>query len=175
MADNRPMRVLVAATLCSCATGLLPGVATAADKPADPTLAKVFRLLNAQRDEPRVCGTRTRPAARPLRHDVELSRSAQLHSEDMAANDYFDHVSLDGRTFADRIRATAYEGSPAGENIAFGQQTAREVVRAWMGSPPHCRAIMRRAHDAVGLGLSSVSDHRYSTPKTFWVLDFGDD
>lgn len=167
------MRTSLIAALCAvCALAPAPA---AADVPDDVRLAKVLRLVNKERSEPQLCGTKWRRPAKPLRYDQELSVAAQLHAQDMADNDYFEHSSLDGRSFVDRIQATDYRGDPAGENIASGQQTAREVMRGWMNSPPHCRAIMAKRFDAIGLGLAERDDPRYSEPVTYWVQDFGYD
>lgn len=163
---------------CACLTIALLGIgapALADDRPSDPALAEVFTLVNKARAKPHRCGTKLKRPAKRLRYDPQLSVAAQLHAEDMAANNYFSHDSIDGRTFIDRIAATSYAGQPAGENLASGQQTAREVVKAWLDSPAHCRNLMRKSFDAVGLGLTAVNDPQYSTPTTYWAQDFGYD
>ncbi len=153
----------------------VPSPAQGDERPADPMLAKVFSLVNKARSTPQHCGTKVRGPAKKLRFDTELSVAAQLHAEDMAGNNYFSHESQDGRTFVDRIEATDYQGRPAGENLASGQQSAREVVRAWLDSPAHCRNVMSKRFDAVGLGLAAVNDPQYSAPVTYWVQEFGYD
>lgn len=160
---------LCAMTACSQAPAL------GADTPENPKLTKVLRLVNQERSKPQICGVKRFKRAKALRYDDALSQAAQSHAEDMARNDFFKHVSLDGRTFVDRISATSYRGDPAAENIASGQQTARQAVRGWMNSPPHCRNIMARSFDAIGLGFAFREDLRYSTPVTYWVQDFGYD
>lgn len=154
---------------------LMAAPVQAAPHPDDPTLARVFSLVNKKRAKPQMCGSKLRPPAKRLRYDADLSVAAQLHAEDMAVNNYFSHDSLDGRTFVDRIAATTFEGDPAGENLASGQQTPTEVVQAWLDSPPHCRNLMAKRFDAVGLGLAMFYDPQYSDPITYWVQDFGYD
>ena len=73
----------------------------------------------------------------PLRADSRLTAAAQGHAADMAANDYFSHTDQDGGDSADRIRAAGFAGSATGENIAYGQESAAEVVAAWMDSSGH--------------------------------------
>lgn len=160
--------VMAALSLAACP-------AHAYERPADPALSKLYSLVNKVRSKPQTCGAKVRTPAKRLRFDQSLSVAAQMHAEDMAANGYFSHVSLDGRTFIDRIAATEYPGEPAGENLASGQQSAREVVDAWLDSPPHCRNLMVKRFDAVGLGLASFDDPRYTEPVTYWVQDFGYD
>jgi uncharacterized protein YkwD len=165
----------VACVLAAVAFGVTATPAHAAERPDDPSLAKVFSLTNKARAKPQMCGSKLRMPAKRLRYDADLSVASQLHADDMAANNYFSHDSVDGRTFIERIVATDFSGSPAGENLASGQQTPGEVVRAWLDSPPHCRNLMAKKFDAVGLGLALLNDPQYSTPITFWVQDFGYD
>lgn len=104
--------------------------------------AAVVELTNAERAAAG-CG--------PLVVDERLTAAAQLHSEDMLAQDYFDHTSLDGRSPWDRAEAQGYE-NPGAENIARGQATAEEVVRAWMDSPGHRANILSCDLREIGVG-----------------------
>lgn len=154
-------------------TGSSSPATMAVDPPPSGELGRVFALVNEARSRQQQCGTRTMSATTAVSYDAEIARAAQLHAEDMAAQQYFEHDSLDGRTFVDRINATAYEGSPAGENIAMGFQTADEVVQGWLASPGHCRNLMDPEFDEMGLGFASRHDPRFSEPSTYWVQDFG--
>ncbi|HKY66945.1 MAG TPA: CAP domain-containing protein, partial [Acidimicrobiales bacterium] len=89
---------------------------------------------------------------------------AQAHSDDMAANDYFSHDSLDGRSFADRMRAAGYP-SPGGENIAQGQQGPQAVHDAWMNSSGHRANILNCGFTTIGVGLHAGT--------WTWTQDFG--
>ena len=143
------------------------------DTPPAGELTEVFNLVNTARSRTQQCGTKTMPAVDALTYNADIGQAAQLHAEDMAAKNYFEHVSLDGRTFVDRINNTAYDGSPAGENIAMGFQSAADVVQGWLNSPGHCVNLMDPDFDDVGLGFTSLQDPKYSTATTFWVQDFG--
>jgi uncharacterized protein YkwD len=136
-------------------------------------LGEAFTLINRARSEARQCGTEAMPAVDPVVYDDQLARAAQAHADDMNANNYFEHDSLDGRTFSDRIAETRYSGLPAGENIAMGFQNASEVVTGWLNSPGHCMNIMDSEFDEMGFGFASHIDARYSIPVTYWVQDFG--
>ncbi|WP_264029605.1 CAP domain-containing protein [Cellulosimicrobium sp. SH8] len=87
----------------------------------------------------------------PLVVDERLTAAAQLHSEDMLAQGYFDHTSLDGRSPWDRAKAQGY-ANPGAENIAKGQATAEDVVRAWMESPGHRANILNCDLREIGVG-----------------------
>ena len=76
-----------------------------------------------------------------------------------------------GTDFSARISAVGYLWSSAGENIATGFQTPRQVVTAWMGSTDHCHNILDPVYADVGTGLSTQPLAQYS-PST-WTQDFG--
>ena len=60
----------------------------------------------------------------PLTGNALLHAAARAHSRDMIDQDYFDHLSLDGRTPWDRMAAAGYVGfSAAAENIALSIAT----------------------------------------------------
>ena len=107
---------------------------------------------------------RTAAGCDALRVDPRLADAAQGHAEDMAGNDYFSHTGQDGRAFDDRIRDAGHP-SPGGENIAAGQESAEEVVQAWMDSPGHRRNILNCAFTSIGVGHDPRGD--------YWVQNFG--
>jgi hypothetical protein len=55
----------------------------------------------------------------PLTFSRNLYRAARAHAEDMQGNGYFSSISLDGRTYEDRIRGTGYEPLYSGEYIGL--------------------------------------------------------
>jgi uncharacterized protein YkwD len=148
-------------------------------RPADPApsgdIATMLDLVNQARSQRQQCGAKSMPPAPPVDYNAEIAKAAQLHAEDMAANSYFDHDSLDGRSFVDRIEATSYTGSPAGENIASGFPTPQDTLRGWLNSPGHCTNLMDPDFDDMGLGFAEHKDPRYSSAVTYWVQDFGYD
>lgn len=79
----------------------------------------VFEMVNQQR---------AHNGLSALIADDRLQQAADLHSEDMAVNDYFSHDSLDGTPFHDRITAQKYNWTGCGENIAAGQANAYRVM-----------------------------------------------
>ena len=97
-----------------------------------------------------------------------LTKVAQAHSVDMAANNYFDHNSQDGRSPFDRMKQAGYSFSAAAENIAMGQQTPSDVMTAWMNSAGHKANILNCTYTQIGVG--------YATNKSgapYWTQDFG--
>ncbi len=113
----------------------------------------VFRLVNVERADADLD---------PMAWSPALFTAAQDHAQDMVDQGYFDHASLDGRSFSDRAQDAGYEGFPRGENIAAGQQTPDQVMDSWMNSSGHRANILSDA-DEIGVGL--VDAH--------WVQVFG--
>ena len=124
---------------------------------------KMLQLVNNLRKKGCNCGSTYMPPVDELQWDDELERAATSHSIDMNENNYFSHTSLDGSTFADRIRGTAYEGSPGGENIAAGYTTEEAVFNGWKNSEGHCKNMMNAGFTDIAVGRSG----------NYWTMNFG--
>src|SRR4051812_44928425 len=126
---------------------------SAASAEPEPNVRTALRcLVNATRAE------RGLPA---VRSSARLNRAADLFSADMVARGYFDHVTPDGRSVADRVRATGYLGRSndwtLGEDIGWGPvsaSTRASIFRAFMNSPPHRRVILDRQFREIGVGVA---------------------
>ncbi|CAM5273451.1 sigma-70 family RNA polymerase sigma factor [Streptomyces griseomycini] len=105
--------------------------------------AQVLSITNSERSKAG-CG--------PVTLDDRLARAAQLHSEDMSANDYFSHTGKNGSSFADRAKDQGHP-SPGAENIARGQNSAASVMQAWMDSPGHRANILNCSLRTLGVGV----------------------
>jgi uncharacterized protein YkwD len=103
-----------------------------------------------------------------LREDRRLDRAAQGWTARMVATRQFDH----GSDFAARISAAGYTWSSAGENLASGFETPREVVAAWMASAPHCRNILDPNFSAVGTGVVTAPVGQLGGGAATWTEDF---
>ena len=150
----RPVSSLVAATAVAVGVGLLAPAAASAVSVADARSA-VVKLTNK---------ARVAKGCDPLKVSTRLTTAAQKHAADMAAKDYFSHTSIDGRTWVKRIKNAGWT-KPAGENIAYGYDTAAEVHKGWMASPGHKRNILDCSFNYIGVGYSVSGD--------YWVQDFG--
>ena len=121
-----------------------------------PTLsARVVELVNQARASGARCGERSFAPAPPVRFSRLLANVAYDHAADMASHNYFEHVDPAGHTPADRVRASGYHEKLVGENIAYGPQTADEVVRGWMDSPGHCENIMDARFGEMGIAFAA--------------------
>src|SRR4029077_18140203 len=83
---------------------------------------------------------RTGHGENALQADGHLQQAAQVHSEDMAAGNYFEHVGRHGDTPLARMRAAGYifgshVGFEVGENIGWATlwlASPRAMVASWM-------------------------------------------
>ncbi|MCJ8282808.1 MAG: CAP domain-containing protein, partial [Rivularia sp. ALOHA_DT_140] len=110
---------------------------------ANPLIEEVIQETNKYRIE---------AGLQPLVLNLDLSESAQMHSEDMAHNDFFSHTGSNGTRVSDRTKSAGYESSFVGQNIAAGYMSAEEVVRGWMNSPGHRENILNPSYKEIGIG-----------------------
>lgn len=110
---------------------------------ADKSLRdQIFTLINNERGN---------SGKAPFRCDYALSGLAQAHARDMYERDFFDHISPEGESPFDRLADAEITYTFAGENIAWGQNSAKAVMRTWMSSPPH-KSNLLGDFTAIGIG-----------------------
>ena len=149
-----------------CAAGdLLPSAAPA--KARSATLC----LLNQER---------TARGLHRLRPNRLLAVAALRHSRDMVRHRYFAHDSRNGRTFDARIKATGYlsgaRGWTVGENLAWGagtESTPRQIVAAWMASPPHRHNILSPRYAQVGIAIVGAAPVAGAAGAATYATEFG--
>lgn len=107
---------------------------------------EVIKLVNAERSKQGL------PA---LKANWELSRVARMKSQDMINKNYFAHQSPTYGSPFDMMETFGIRFSSAGENIAKGQQSASQVMNAWMNSPGHRSNILSSSYSEIGVGLAT--------------------
>lgn len=138
-----------------------PGADTSATGAALDTMrAAVVCLINQER------GAHGLPS---LKVSARLNRSAQNWNQWMVQTGQFTH----GNNFSGRISAVGYNWQTAGENIATGFTTPREVVKAWMASPDHCRNILDPHFRDVGTGETPAAVGTWASQPSTFTQDFG--
>jgi uncharacterized protein YkwD len=128
----------------------LPPVTPVPARPVSPIVLSQVRLMSQvvtmtnQQRHANGCGLLT------VSHDLTLASVRQ--SLYMARTGLFTHVWRDGSTFVTRAHAAGYR-QPSGENIAWGYQTAADVMAAWMASPHHRENILNCGARSIGTGV----------------------
>jgi hypothetical protein len=128
--------------------------------------AHALELVNRARAVPQRCGRREMPPAAPLRLAAPLNEAASVHARDMAKHHYFEHQDHDGRTPADRVRATGYEEQLVGENIAYGALSTEDAIAGWLRSPGHCENLMNPNFQEMGVAFAREQGARSDV---YWV------
>ena len=127
-----------------------PGTVVVIENNIDKNL--LLQLVNDVRVKGCNCGGAAMPPVPALSWNILLELAAAKHSKDMLDRRYFAHNSPEGVTPQQRIKATGYNYSWSGENIASGPSKEVDVVKAWLGSEGHCKNIMSANYKEMGMG-----------------------
>ncbi|MFF4181892.1 sigma-70 family RNA polymerase sigma factor [Streptomyces sp. NPDC001691] len=129
-----------------------------ADTGEPAAVQDVLALVNSER---------AKAGCSALTTNSQLYSAALKHSENMAAQNFFDHTDPSGAGPGERITAAGYQWSTYGENIARGQADAAAVMDSWMHSPGHRANILNCAFKEIGIGV------HYGSGGPWWTQDFG--
>jgi uncharacterized protein YkwD len=129
--------------------------------------------------------------------EPRLSVIARRHSQDMAANSYFEHVNLQGQSPTDRGDAAGYtcrkdygsyytigiaenlfqnnlydsitymNGNPISYDWNSIEKIAGSSVDGWMESPGHRQNILTPTFDREGIGVAIAADDRVYITEDF--------
>lgn len=106
--------------------------------------------------------------------DARLSAAAQAKADDMVNNNYWSHISSDGKTPWSFISATTYNYQLAGENLAYGFANASDAVTGWMNSASHRANILNSNYSNVGFGVASSPDFLGKGPQIIIVAEYAE-
>lgn len=132
-----------------------PASTPAADASISTIEQQVLTLTNQER---------AKEGLKPLATDSKLMDAAREKSTDMKTNKYFSHTSPTLGSPFDRMKELGITYKAAAENIAMGQQSPAEVVKAWMESPGHRANIMNGNFTHIGIG--------YDAQGHYWTQQF---
>ena len=127
-------------------------------KDVDPKkfAAEVLRLTNVER---------AKVGAQPLKASKDLTASALIRAMELPQK--FSHTRPNGYSF-DSAFVTG-KGHVIGENLAGGQKTPQEVVKAWMDSPGHRKNMLSKNFSELGVVYYYQPNSKY---KHYWVQHF---
>lgn len=107
-------------------------------------VASVIELTNTERKKQGLSALQAYP---------ELSNVADVKAKDMYEKGYFSHTSPTYGSPFDMMRDFGITYQSAGENIAKGQRSPEEVVKAWMNSEGHRANILSDKYTHIGVGF----------------------
>ena len=82
--------------------------------------------------------------------DTKVQAAAQVRAKECEQS--FSHTRPNGTSFATALKEQNVSYRSAGENIAWGQRSPQEVVKAWMNSAGHRANIMNANFTTIGVG-----------------------
>ena len=143
----------------------------------------IFKYTN---DERRINGKN------PLKMDNKLTVIARTHSEDMAKNNYFSHINLNGDDPTERAEKSKYPTKkdsyygyymvgigenigemPTGNVVGVGyvsntaDDIAKRCVEMWMDSFGHRENILESDYTNIGVGVAYDGEY-YICTQDFW-------
>lgn len=119
----------------------LPTPDQPSDENQDEAVGAVLKLVNEERAKAGL------PA---LTLHAGATRAAQQRAGEIETS--FSHTRPDGSNFTTALTAAGVSYRAAGENIAYGQKTAKQVMQDWMNSAGHRANIMNANYSSIGIG-----------------------
>lgn len=135
-------------------------------------LAPVPSVLTADGIAQETNGQRTASSRAALKRNSILDKAAAAKIDDMFAQQYFEHVSPQGKGPGDVVTRAGYTYITVGENLALGNFDGDEaLVQAWMDSPGHRANILNPDFLEIGVAVRRGTFEGQST----WlaVQEFG--
>jgi uncharacterized protein YkwD len=130
-------------------------------KPAAPPTGPTDDVVAAKTVIDDLNDHRAGSSERPLVIDPTLTQLAVDRGTDLVKRHYFAHVSPDGMTAIDDLRARGYKFSYAGENLAVAETVGAAEAGLW-ASPDHRDNIMEPHYRRVGIAvLHTPADGQY--------------
>jgi len=133
----------------------------AAEPSNEITAENVLRLMNEYR---------AAEGLAPLADDERLDLAASDRMRHMEDESYWSHESPDGMAPFEWLRRRAYDYRAAGENLAYGFETARLLVQSWMESHGHRANILSRDYEECGIAIIDGSTLGPATGKSIVVM-----
>lgn len=125
------------------------------------TAANVLRLMNDYRASEGIA---------PLHSDERLDLAAADRMHNMEEESFWSHESPRGESPFQWLDRHAYHYRSAGENLAYGFETARLLVQSWMESRGHRENILSRDYEDCGIAIIDGSTLGPASGKSIVVM-----
>lgn len=126
------------------------------ETPAFSYAEQVVKLVNEER---------AKVGAGALTLDKEIEAAALVRAKEIEIS--FSHTRPDGRNFSTVLTDAGITFRSSGENIAWGQRSPEEVVKAWMNSEGHRANILNTNFTKIGVGY-----YQNGTERNYWTQLF---
>lgn len=126
------------------------------ETPAFSYAEQVVKLVNEER---------AKVGAGALTLDKEIEAAALARAKEIETS--FSHTRPDGRNFSTALTDSGITFRSLGENIAWGQRSPEEVVKAWMNSEGHRANILNTNFTKIGVGY-----YQNGAGRNYWTQLF---
>jgi uncharacterized protein YkwD len=116
-------------------------------EPATPSAARLEILT-------RINALRAANGVAPMTADIRLDVVAQAYAERMAEQHFFAHVSPNGESLGQRLRAAGYPNRANGENLGLSGSGPLAAHLGVEESPGHRNNLLTAAFTHLGLGIA---------------------
>jgi hypothetical protein len=103
----------------------------------------------------------------------QLTAAAQAKANDMAAKNYWSHVTPEGVQPWQFISDAGYVYVIAAENLAYGFDSSAGAVAGWMNSPGHRANILNGELRDIGFGIANSASYQNNGEQTIIVAMYG--
>lgn len=134
-------------------------------KPETPDTPSPEAVSYAEQVAALVNEARVKAGLNTLEIDPKVMAAADVRAGEIQQS--FSHTRPNGSSFATTLKEQGVSYSGSGENIAWGQQTPRQVMDSWMSSSGHRANILEPKFKYIGVGYEKDSRGR-----THWVQLF---
>lgn len=97
--------------------------------------------------------------------DKKIEAAALVRAKETEQS--FSHTRPNGTSFSTALKEQGVTYRGAGENIAWGQKTPEDVMRAWMNSEGHRANILNAKFTKIGVGY-----YRNAQGRNYWTQLF---
>lgn len=120
---------------------------TKTDKEQLTYAQQVVQLVNEER---------AKVGLAPLTIDAKVEAAANVRAKETMTS--FSHTRPDGTSFSTALKDQSVSYRMCGENIAYGQKSPEEVMKAWMNSSGHKANILNENYTTIGVGYYQSSN-----------------
>ncbi len=113
---------------------------------------EVLRLVNVER---------MKAGLKPLTTNSTISKAANKRAKEIVKS--FSHTRPNKTPFYTVFKEYKLSYKAAGENIAYGQKSPKEVVTTWMKSSGHRANILSKKFGKIGVGVYKSGGRLYWT------------
>lgn len=125
---------------------------------------EAMMLVNQARTMGGTCGAMSYPAGTmSLTLSPQLQEAARCHALDMAKRNYFGSKSPEGEGVGERVQATGYTYSLAGQDVGAGRATGAPQIQSWLMREGSCVHMLDPKFDDFGIGyaFNDAADNKH--------------